>query len=49
MPLYSISRAQVDQVTRGIWLFIVITPFLLGARTCVTEISFFPAELVNGR
>lgn len=47
--LSSISRAPVDQVTRGVWPFIVIMLLLLGLITYVPEISLFLPELVYGK
>ncbi len=47
--LSSISRAPVDQVTKGVWPFIVIMLFLLGLITYVPEISMFLPELVYGK
>ena len=46
--LSSISRAPVDQVTRGVWPFILIMLFLLGLITYVPEISLFLPNLVYG-
>ena len=47
--LSSISRAPVDQVTKGVWPFILIMLFLLLIITYVPEISLFLPELVYGK